>query len=181
MFRWWREKDIAIAKDKGLLLVGHCSDGDRRLVACDFFLNRELGNDSAEFREWLHSRVGVDHVLLDFLKVAVTKEGHRKLGFQDWLHLLWRWRRHLLDTKRNMQLGPGLNVDWQDLEDAVGVGPGKPLKDGDLDLQDKQNWGATDRIFSQETLMYLLDKIEAKATQEEASQVQTEWRVKRTN
>ena len=68
-----------------------------------------------------------------------------------------------------MQLGPGLNVDWQDLEDAVGVGPGKPLKEGDLDLQDKQNWAATDRIFSFETLAYLLGKIEEKEAQGRAS------------
>ena len=37
---WWREFDVAFEKQE-LLTIGHCSDGDARLRAADFFIMRE--------------------------------------------------------------------------------------------------------------------------------------------
>ena len=88
IFDWWRELDLAIAKTS-LICVGHISDGDACLCAAMFYLMCELGNDKRPGK-WLSHRVHLDHNLLKFLGIAITVEGQRKLGYQDWLHLLWR-------------------------------------------------------------------------------------------
>ena len=154
IFDWWRELDVEFEKND-LLTIGHVSDGDARLRAADFFLMRELGNGKGA-GEWLERRhSGLDHALLNFLKVGITSEGHWKLGFQDYMHLLWRWRRHLLDPKRQLHIGPGLVVNWRHLE-------GCPhLRGGDLRYSDKQNWNGTERIFSMDTVDWLLSEMES--------------------
>ena len=156
IFDWWREFDKAIDSSK-LLCIGHVSDGDSRLRAADFFFMRELQNDKKP-GNWLTKRYGLDHEVLDFLKVAVTTEGHKKLGYQDWLHLLWRWRRQFL--QRDLHIGPGMHVNWRDLEGAVGGT--EHLLEGDLDHSDKQNWGATNRIFSMESVVHLHKQMKSK-------------------
>ena len=153
VFRWWRELDVA-CHTCGLLPIGHVGDGDARMRASSFYLMRELGNDTA-IGPWLKERTGIKHKLLDFLKIAITVEGHKKLAFQDTMHLLWRWRRHLLTCKRAMHIGPGLFVNWRHLE-------GCPhLRGGDLKYTDKQNWAGTQRIFSLPTLLWLQSAMQA--------------------
>ena len=71
--------------------------------------------------------------------------------------MLCRWRRHLLDPKRELHIGPGMHVDVSHLYDLVGAD--KPLREGDLNYSDKQHWSATNRIFSIETLVALQLKI----------------------
>ena len=153
IFNWWRELDVEFEAND-LLTIGNVSDGDARLRAADFFLMRELGNGKGA-GDWLERRhSGIDHVLLNFLKIGITKEGHWKLGFQDYMHLLWRWRRHLLDPKRQMHVGPGFVVNWRHLE-------GCPhLRGGDLRYSDKQNWNGTERIFSLDTVLWLQEQMD---------------------
>jgi hypothetical protein len=96
---------------------------------------------------------------MQFLQVAQTVEGFRKLAYQDTMHLMWRWRRHLLSAKRAMHIGPGLYVNWRHLQ-------GSPsLRGGDLKHTDKQNWGATQRIFSIETVQWLTSEMEEDPSQ----------------
>ena len=71
--------------------------------------------------------------------------------------MLCRWRRHLLDPKRELHIGPGMHVDVSHLYDLVGAD--KPLREGDLNYSDKQHWSATNHIFSIETLVALQLKI----------------------
>ena len=146
IFNWWREMDHACFQN-GLKLIGHVGDGDARMRASSFWLMRERQNDPEE--PWMQHRTGINHKLLDFLQILVTSEGHRKLAFQDPMHLLWRWRRHMLTCKRTMHIGPGLFVNWRHLEGAP------HLRGGDLKYTDKQNWAGTQRIFSLDSLQYL--------------------------
>jgi hypothetical protein len=147
VFQWWRELDVACC-GAGLNLIGHVGDGDARMRAASFYLMRELHNNTT-YGTWLQERIVLDHPLMNFLGIAVTKEGLRKLAFQDPMHLLWRWRRHILSCKRAMHIGPGLYVNWRHLQ-------GCPhLRGGDLKHSDKQNWGATQRIFSAATVAWL--------------------------
>jgi hypothetical protein len=68
VFAWWRELDSACSK-VGLHSIGHVGDGDARMRAASFYLMRELPNGTADFKNWMTGRVGVDHRLMRFLKV----------------------------------------------------------------------------------------------------------------
>lgn len=153
VFDWWRQLDVACA-EHDLNLLGHVHDGDARCRAAGFYLARELGNDTTRWKDWLQCRRGLDHELLDFLQIAVTKEGHHKQDFTDWLHLGFRLRRHLLDPERRLHIGPGMYVNWRHLK-------GCPhLRGGDLRHSDKQNWEAVMRIFSMPVMTWLEEQME---------------------
>ena len=140
----WR-KFHGAAKKEGLHLCGHCSDGDARLRKTDFRMNVE-DNSSIFPESWR-----LAHRML-LLRIPKTVEGLYVLGFQDWMHLLWRLRLQLLDPKRVLTLGAGRRAARAYLVDAP------HLLTGDLDPGDKQNWGAVERIFSVTTLKYLVGR-----------------------
>lgn len=62
--------------------------------------------------------------------------------------------------RRDLHIGRGMHVKCRDLESIVGAGG--HLLEGDLDHSDKQNWPATNRFFSMESVLHLHSQIEAK-------------------
>jgi len=69
------------------------------------------------------------------------------------MHLLWRWRRQLLDPGKIWHLGPGLVATFAHLSDAP------HLNAQDLDYHEKQHWMGVQKIFSKETVDFLTDRI----------------------
>ena len=134
LWNMW-QKFHGAAKKEGLHLCGHCSDGDARLRKTDFRMNVE-DNSSVLPESW---RLAHHMLLLHILK---TVEGLCILGFQDWMHLLWRLWLQLLDPKRVLTPGAGQRAARAHLVDAP------HLLTGDLDPSDKQNCRAVERIFS---------------------------------
>ena len=96
----WR-KLHKLCADAGLRLVAHASDGDSRLRLTDYILNlyenRSLNGD------WYRSSYTIDHPLF-IIHLPTTKEGLTLLACQDLVHLLWRWRRQMLDDKKTLQI-----------------------------------------------------------------------------
>ena len=82
----------------------------------------------------------------------LSKEGLHLLACQDLLHLLWRWRRQLLDPKRTLQMGK-----YHACRAHLTSVPG--LNRQDLDFKEKQHWPGVLRIFSKATIDYLTQKV----------------------
>ena len=150
VWRQWRTMH-RLFKDYGLRLIGHVSDGDSRLRLCDFLLLLVSNKD-----DWCSSSKQIQHWLMEMFHTATTLEGHSLLPFQDWMHLLWRWRRQLLDPGKIWHVGPGLAAGQSFLAGAP------HLNDKDLDYHEKQHWEGTQKIFSKQTVDYLMELIQEK-------------------
>ena len=67
------------------------SDGDARVRLNDFLAIMAANGDA----EWLKDSKQLSGWMLELFHIPTTIEGHTLLAFQDWMHLLWRWRRQL--------------------------------------------------------------------------------------
>lgn len=132
-----------------LKLIGHVSDGDARVRLCDFLMNM-AGNSG----DWVASAKQLPGWMLDLFHIPTTVEGHSVLAYQDWMHLLWRWRRQLLDPATIWHLGPGLVATPAHLSDVP------HLNSKDLDYHEKQHWEGVEKLFSPETVAFLRMRIQ---------------------
>ena len=97
----------------------------------------------------LSTLLTIDETGLQDLKAAAgMKPGH----LAALLHLLWRWRRQLLDPKRTLQMGK-----YHACRAHLTSVPG--LNRQDLDFKEKQHWPGVLRIFSKATIDYLTQKV----------------------
>ena len=82
----------------------------------------------------------IDHPLM-LLHLPRSVEGLLLLAGQDLVHVLWRWRRQLLDPKKTLHLHQHL-ISRRHLVDVPW------LSESMLDYKNKQDWPAVQAIFS---------------------------------
>ena len=130
-----------------LALAGHVSDGDARLRKCDFRIN--FGTNSLEDPLHWCKKVHASslHSLL-YLTIPETIEGLWLLGFQDYMHLLWRLRVQMLSPRKVWQIGPGLTTAASHLTDLRNTKGDVLLNGRDLDPHNKQHWPGVVKMFN---------------------------------
>ena len=100
-----------------------------------------------------HRSYHLDHPLM-LLHLPTSKEGLAMLAGQCLVHLLWRWRRQLLDDKKTLHLNTYIACK-KHLEDVPWLSATM------LDFHNKQDWLAVLAIFSLRTCNFLEQKISA--------------------
>ena len=146
----WRKLHDAFARVR-LKQTWHGSDGDSRMRLCDYVMNAYVNRDR-NLNWCTGSAFRLDHPLM-LLHVPRTKEGFALLAGQDLVHILWRWKRQMLDPKKTLHLHHHI-VSRAHLKDVPWLtGPM-------LDYKNKQDWPGVQAIFSQRTCDFLQGKIQ---------------------
>lgn len=157
-WRMWRKlhKACAVVRQNAfgiarLPLTWHGSDGDTRMRLADFTMNLYANRDSND--GWCTGSYHIDHPLF-IIHVPRTAEGLALLACQDLVHLIWRWRRQLLDDKKTLHLHKH-RAGRAHLKDVPWISASM------LDYKNKQDWPGAQAIFSKRTCTFLEQKIAA--------------------
>ena len=142
---WW-EYTTKECEQCEIPLIGFNSDGDSRLRKNDY----EVLFHADTERLHVKAAEGTPH---PFMYLSVGKIHNTfLLGGQDYFHVQMRVRRHLLDLKRKLALGPWGLARASHLE-------GCPhLHRNDTMFSDKQNWDGVLRLFDMRTVGFLHEK-----------------------
>jgi hypothetical protein len=132
-----------------LPLTWHGSDGDARMRLCDYVMNLRANRDAND--GWCTGSYHIDHPLF-IIHVPRTVEGLRLLAGQDLVHLIWRWKRQLLDDKKTLHFNH-YRAGRAHLKDVPWI------SETFLDFKNKQDWPGCEAIFSQRTCTFLEQKI----------------------
>ena len=117
---------------RGLNLIGFTFDGDTRLRAALYELFRDATNGAPA-----GSTITVDHPIMELF--AVHPHADRQmalLAFSDWLHIVFRLRRQLLDAGRRLEIA-GMLVSVYALKQMANKQKYR-LSKADMDFANKQ-------------------------------------------